>query len=145
MNFDALLLTAHCVSRQRPPASTGTSSSRPTPPTAAAATGSTCNGWCSERCPAARAALLQGTAPILLVSAGLLARYDLMTLITEVEEHAGRPGHTPNVWLLLPTTHQGLPVIDGVAVPIVNNIQNTRTLALAQAWVENKHRASVAP
>jgi len=47
--------------------------------------------------------------------------------------------------LLLPTTHQGLPVIDGVAVPIVNNIQNTRTLALAQAWVENKHRASVAP
>ena len=36
--------------------------------------------------PALRAALLQGTAPILLVSAGLLARYDLMTLITEVEE-----------------------------------------------------------
>ena len=74
----------------------------------------------------------------------LLARYDLMTLITEVEEHAGRPDHTPNVWLLLPTTHQGLPVIDGVAVPIVNNIQNTRTLALAQAWVENKHRAGIA-
>ena len=95
--------------------------------------------------PTLRAALLQGTAPILLVSAGLLARYDLMTLITEVEEHAGRPGRTPSVWLLLPTTHQGLPVIDGVAVPIVNNIQNTRTLALAQAWVENKHRASVAP
>ena len=33
----------------------------------------------------------------------------------------------------------------GVAVPIVNNIQNTRTLSLAQAWVENKHWASVAP
>ena len=94
--------------------------------------------------PTLRAALLQGTAPILLVSAGLLARYDLMTLITDIEEHAGRPGHTPSVWLLLPTTHQGLPVIDGVAVPIVNNIQNTRTLALAQAWVENKHRASIA-
>ena len=36
----------------------------------------------------------------------------------------------------------GLPVIDGVAVPIVNNMQNTRTLALPQAWVANKHRAS---
>ncbi len=94
--------------------------------------------------PTLRAALLQGTAPTLLVSVGLLARYDLMTLITELEEHAGRPDHTPSVWLLLPTTHQGLPVIDGVAVPIVNNIQNTRTLALAQAWVENKHRASIA-
>jgi hypothetical protein len=94
--------------------------------------------------PTLRAALLQGTAPILLVSAGLLARYHLMTLITEVEEHAGRPGQTPSVWLLLPTTQQGLPVIDGVAVPIVNNIQNACTLSLAQAWVENKHRASIA-
>jgi hypothetical protein len=94
--------------------------------------------------PTLRTALLQGTAPILLVSAGLLARYDLMTLITEIEETAGRPGHTPSVWLLLPTAHQGPPVIDGVAVPIVNNMQNTRTLALAQAWVENKHRASIA-
>jgi len=94
--------------------------------------------------PTLRTALLRSTSPILLVSAGLLARYDLMTLITEIEEHAGRPGHTPSVWLLLPTAHQGLPVIDGVAVPIVNNLQNTRTLALAQAWAENRHRAGVA-
>jgi hypothetical protein len=44
---------------------------------------------------------------------------------------------------MLPTAHQGLPVIDGVAVPIVNNMQNTRALGLPQAWVENKHRASI--
>jgi len=93
--------------------------------------------------PKLRAALLQSAAPILLVSAGLLARYDLMSLITEVEEHVGRPGHTPNVWLMLPTTQQGLPVMDGVAVPIVNNMQNTRTVALPQAWVENRHRAGI--
>ena len=92
--------------------------------------------------PGLRAALLQGTAPILLVNVGLMARYDLMTLITEVEENAGRPGHTPSVWLMLPTANQGLPVIDGVAVPIVNNMQNTRTLVLPQAWVANSHRAS---
>lgn len=94
--------------------------------------------------PTLRAALLQSTAPVLLISAGLLARYDLMSLITEVEEHTGRPGHTPSVWLLLPTTQQGLPVMDGVAVPIVNNMQNTRTVALPQAWVENRHRAGIA-
>jgi serine/threonine protein kinase len=94
--------------------------------------------------PALRATLLQGTSPILLVSAGLLARYKLMTLIAEVEETAGRPGHTPNVWLMLPTAHQGLPVIDGVAVPIVNNMQNAGSLTLPQAWVENKHRAGIA-
>lgn len=94
--------------------------------------------------PTLRAALLGGTAPILLVSAGLLARYELMALITEIEQHAGRPGQTPSVWLLLPTSHQGLPVVDGVAVPIVNNMQNSQTLALAQAWVENRHRATSA-
>jgi serine/threonine protein kinase len=94
--------------------------------------------------PTIRTALLQSTAPILLVSAGLLARYDLMMLITEVEKHAGRPGHTPSVWLMLPTANQGLPLIDGVAIPIVNNMQNTRTLSLPQAWVENRHRAGIA-
>ncbi|WP_265288394.1 BREX system serine/threonine kinase PglW [Verminephrobacter eiseniae] len=91
--------------------------------------------------PAVRSALLNSPSPILLVCVGLLARYDLMNLITELEEHAGRPGHTPSAWALLPTSHQGLPVIDGVAVPLVNNINNTRALALPQAWVENKHRA----
>lgn len=91
--------------------------------------------------PAVRAALLNSPSPILLVCVGLLARYELMSLVTELEEHAGRPGHTPSAWVLLPTSHQGLPVIDGVAVPLVNNINNTRAVALPQAWVENKHRA----
>ncbi len=91
--------------------------------------------------PALRTALLQSPAPLLLVYPGLLARYDLMALVTEIEATAGRPGHTPSVWLLLPTAHQGLPVIDGVAVPLVNNINNTLALALPQAWVENQHRA----
>lgn len=94
--------------------------------------------------PALRTALLQSTSPLLMVSAGLLARYDLMALVTEIESAAGRPGQTPSVWLLLPTAHQGLPVIDGVAVPLVNNIHNTQTLALPQAWIENQHRAGAA-
>jgi serine/threonine protein kinase len=91
--------------------------------------------------PTVRAALLQASAPVLLVSAGLLARYDLMNLITEMEESTGRPGYTPTLWLLLPMTGEGMPVIDGVAVPIVNNMHNTRTVALPQGWVENRHRA----
>ncbi|RJP67019.1 MAG: BREX system serine/threonine kinase PglW [Comamonadaceae bacterium] len=91
--------------------------------------------------PTVRAALLNSPTPILLVCVGLLARYGLMSLITELEEHSGRPGHTSTAWVLLPTSHQGLPVIDGVAVPLVNNINNSRALALPQAWVENKYRA----
>ena len=49
---------------------------------------------------------------------------------------------TQSHWLLLPTSAQGMPTIDGVAVPLVNNINNTRALALPQAWVENQHRAA---
>jgi hypothetical protein len=91
--------------------------------------------------PAVRAALLNSPSPILLVCVGLLARYELMNIVTELEEHAGRPGQTPSAWVLLPSSHEGLPVIDGMAVPLVNNINNSRTLALPQVWIENKHRA----
>lgn len=94
--------------------------------------------------PALRAALLDSPAPILLVNVGLLARYQLMSLITELEQQAGRPGQTPTAWVLLPTSQQGLPVIDGVALPLVNNLHNTRALALPQAWVENQHRSAAA-
>ena len=80
---------------------------------------------------------------MLLVNTGLLARYGLMSLVTEIEAAAGRPHHTPVVWLLLPSSQQGLPTIDGVPVPLINNINNSQTLALPQAWVENKHRAAV--
>ncbi len=85
--------------------------------------------------------LLNSSAPLLLTNVGLLARYGLMALVTEIETSTGRPGHTPSLWLLLPSHKQGLPVIDGVPVPLVNG---TQAFALPQAWVENKHRAVAA-
>jgi hypothetical protein len=88
-----------------------------------------------------RPVLLNSPAPLLLTNVGLLARYELMALVTEIETSAGRPGHTPSLWLLLPSHKQGLPVIDGVPVPLVNG---TQAFALPQAWVENKHRAAAA-
>jgi hypothetical protein len=88
--------------------------------------------------PTLRSALLQSTAPILLVSAGLLARYDLMMLVTELQQSAGRPGYTPSVWMMLPTAHEGPPVIDDVPVPLVGTAS---ALTLPLAWVENRHRA----
>lgn len=91
--------------------------------------------------PALRQALLFSPSPILLVNAGLLARYQLMALVSELEQSTGKAQHTPSAWLLLPTSQQGLPVMDGVAIPMVNNINNGRALALPKAWIENKHRA----
>jgi len=88
--------------------------------------------------PTLKPILLNNPAPLLLVNVGLLARYDLMALVTEIETYAGRPGHTPSLWMLLPSFKQGLPVIDNVPVPLVNSSQ---AFGLPQAWVENKHRA----
>jgi len=84
--------------------------------------------------------LLANTHPILLTNVGLLARYGLMSLITEMEFSAGRPGSTPSVWLLLASHRQGLPFIDATPVPLVNS---TLAFGLPQAWVENKHRAKL--
>lgn len=85
--------------------------------------------------------LLASPYPLLLTNVGLLARYGLMSLVTELESSAGRPGHTPSVWLLLTSHKQGLPFIDATPVPLVNS---TLAFGLPQAWVENKHRARVA-
>lgn len=83
--------------------------------------------------------LLANTNPILLTNVGLLARYGFMSLVTEIESSAGRPGSTPSVWLLLASHKQGLPFIDSTPVPLVNS---SLAFGLPQAWTENKHRAS---
>lgn len=87
--------------------------------------------------PTLRQALLQAAQPLLVVHAGLLARYGLMGLIVELEAGAGTPGHTPAAWLLLPTHQTGRASIDGAAVPLVHA---SNVIAMPQAWIENRHR-----
>jgi hypothetical protein len=60
-----------------------------------------------------------------------------MTLVSELEAHAGRPGHIPSAWMLLPSHQPGVAAIDNVPVPLVNA---SCVSALAQAWIENVHR-----
>ena len=96
-------------------------------------------GLVKRTLPALQEALTNSPAPLLVVNAGLLARYDLMGLASELEASAGRPGRTPSVWLLLPSHQPGVAAIDGTPVPLVN--ANSVT-ALPQAWTENVHRAA---
>jgi hypothetical protein len=92
--------------------------------------------------PAVQEALLNSAGPLLVVNAGLLARYELMELATALEAHAGRPGHTPAAWMLLPTHQNSVAAIDGVTVPLVNP---GAVAALPVPWVENIHRAMTSP
>jgi hypothetical protein len=83
-------------------------------------------------------ALLRCPAPVLLVNSGLLARYGLMPLITELETTVGRPGKRPACLAAAADwRHQGLPTIDGVAVPLVIT---TSTTQWAKAWHDPPRR-----
>lgn len=88
--------------------------------------------------PVLKTALLESAAPLLVVNTGLLARYDLMHLVSELEANAGRPGRTPSAWMLLPSHQPGVAAIDSVPVPLVNA---SCVSPLAQAWLENVHRS----
>ncbi len=88
--------------------------------------------------PGLRDRLLGSADPVLLTSPGLLARYGLMSLVSELEAQVGRPGCTPALWLLLPTRRQGLPMLDGVPVPLVHT---SAAVEVPQSWIENRHRA----
>ncbi|BDI06346.1 BREX system serine/threonine kinase PglW [Sphaerotilus microaerophilus] len=93
-----------------------------------------------QRCvPALRQALLASPAPLLVVNAGLLARYGHLSLLTELEQTAGRPGQTPCAWLLLPGPKPGVAEIDGSAVPLV---YANAVVAVGEAWVRNAHRGA---
>jgi hypothetical protein len=91
--------------------------------------------------PTLENALFDNPAPLLIVNTGLLARYDLMSLLSTLEATAGRPGRTPSAWLLLPNHQPGVAAIDATPVPLVNASALT---PLAQSWIANVHRATVA-
>jgi hypothetical protein len=96
-----------------------------------------------QRCmPTVRQALLTSPAPLLVVNAGLLARYGQMSLLIELEQTAGRPGQTPTAWLLLPGPKPGVAEIDGSAAPLV---YANAVVAVGEAWIRNPHRGTPAP
>jgi hypothetical protein len=63
-------------------------------------------------------ALLARTTPVVLTDPGLLARYELMSLVTALQAESGRPGRVPATILVTPVNGGGPPTIDGVPVPV---------------------------
>ncbi len=58
--------------------------------------------------------LLALDRPVLLTNPGLLARYDLMPLLSALAEASGTKKGPPSLWLLVPQYDGGLPQIDRV-------------------------------
>jgi serine/threonine protein kinase len=86
--------------------------------------------------------ILASRSPVLLTNPGLIARYDLITTLTDLRDAAGTPNGPPGVWVLVPVgSFSAHPTIDGVAVPIIGSHQ---TMHLDKAWVAHHRKASVA-
>jgi serine/threonine protein kinase len=88
--------------------------------------------------PAVEARLSTATEPVLLVHPGLIARYDLMPMLTRLAGDAGNPGCLPALVVLVPMPLSGPPSIDGHTVPVIGAAQ---WAAIPEAWIANAHRA----
>jgi hypothetical protein len=87
-------------------------------------------------------ALLQSEKTVLVVNAGLLARYDQLALLDRLRDAAERQPDTPGFIVLLPADQQtDMPVVDGTPLPVVLASQWAR---LTDVWISNSHRASQA-
>ncbi len=75
--------------------------------------------------------------PMLMVYAGLLARYNQMPLLERLRDQIGRQDGIPGLWLLLPGDQQAL--MDGKAVPIIGPGQKAR---IPESWLRNIHRGN---
>ncbi|HRZ61439.1 MAG TPA: BREX system serine/threonine kinase PglW, partial [Rubrivivax sp.] len=91
--------------------------------------------------PQVKQALLEATAPVLLVNSGLIARYGLMPLIDDLRDEVGRPGKLGSLWMLLPMAATGLPTVDDVPVPVITS---TQWANVPVAWAKNLHRSASA-
>ena len=75
--------------------------------------------------------------PLLLVYAGLLARYEQMDLLERLRDKIGRRDGIAGLWLLVPGDH--LALMDGKAIPLIGRGQQVR---IPESWIGNWHRGN---
>lgn len=84
--------------------------------------------------PAVEARLLQAQKTMVVIYAGLLARYGQMDLLSRLSQKVGRRDGIPGLWLLLPGEQ---PLLDGKSVPLIGPGQRAK---IPQSWIKNVHR-----
>jgi len=88
--------------------------------------------------PRVKEEVLALRTPALITRPGLLARYDLTDILVNLAQASGAAGGPPSLWLLIPQANPGLPVIDGVVLPVISA---ANCAWLTRPWLENAHRA----
>lgn len=79
--------------------------------------------------------LQQADRTMLVIYAGLLARYGQMDLLSRLSQKVGRRDGIPGLWLLLPGDQRAM--LDGKPVPLIGPGQRAR---IPESWLKNIHR-----
>jgi hypothetical protein len=78
---------------------------------------------------------------LLLVHPGLIARYDLMSILEKLRDKVGHDAPCPGLWVLVATDGQNdMPVLDHAVIPIITPGQRAK---VSEAWIDNVHRGRV--
>jgi hypothetical protein len=82
--------------------------------------------------------LLNQENHLLLVHPGLIARYDMMSLLETLRDRTGHDVPCPGVWVLVATDEQSeMPCLDGAAIPLISPGQKAK---VSEPWIDNLHR-----
>jgi serine/threonine protein kinase len=92
----------------------------------------------SRAAPRVREQVMALRRPALLIRPGLLARYDLMDMLTVFAQASGTRDGPPGLWLLVPQPDAGMPRVNGAVLPVISSANWAR---LTDAWIANAHRA----
>jgi serine/threonine protein kinase len=92
----------------------------------------------SEVTPLIASDLMQRERPLLLVHAGLIARYDQMSLLQTLRDRVGHDAACPSLWVLVASDSQSeMPYLDGVQIPLISTGQRA---FVSEFWIDNLHR-----
>lgn len=86
--------------------------------------------------PVVEQRLMAADKTMLVIYAGLLARYEQMDLLSRLSQKVGRRDGIPGLWLLIPNANTA--VLDNKPVPLIGPGQRAR---IPNSWLQNVHRA----
>lgn len=82
--------------------------------------------------------LMNRGSPILLVHPGLIARYELMSILETLRDKVGHDVPCPGVWVLVAADGQSeMPILDHAVIPLITPGQRAK---VSEGWIDNIHR-----
>lgn len=92
----------------------------------------------SEVAPNIETEIMNREPPLLLVHPGLIARYEMMSVLQTLRDRVGHDAACPSVWVLVATDQQNdMPYLDGVQIPLISKGQRAD---VSENWIDNRHR-----